>query len=212
MADQSGLSTAFSFVKALFPSQYPLIPVRSNVDGRSYKVRDMPDKQQAADLLARLRLKLEQLMDALVRSYPDKPQVKRLKQNFQANPERFLESTPDAEHTSYSVNKGEEVHFCLRDRDGAGEDLVPEDVMTFVAIHEMAHMITKTVGHEPEFWNNFGWLLQEAEKRNIYKPINFKAHPVPYCGVKITDSPRYDPSKDNEKAGSDFSIGKIFGQ
>ena len=99
MADQSGLSTAFSFVKALFPTKYPLAPVRSNVDGRTYKVRDMPDKQQAADLLARLRIKLEQLMDALVKSYPDKAQVQRLKQNFQANPERFLESTPDAEHS-----------------------------------------------------------------------------------------------------------------
>lgn len=207
-----GISKAFSFVKALFPSNYPLTAIRSNVDGRTYKVRDMPDKQEAANLLARLRLKLEQLMDGLVKSYPDKAQVQRLKQNFQANPERFLESTPDAEHTSYSVNKGEEVHFCLRDRDGAGEDLVPEDVMTFVAIHEMAHMITKTIGHEPEFWNNFGWLLQEAEKRNIYKPINFKSHPVPYCGVKITDSPRYDPSKDNEKkSGTDFSIGSIIG-
>ena len=214
MADQAGLSRVFSFVKTIFPSQYPLVEVKSTVDGRTYKVRDMPDKQQAADLLARIRMKLAQLMDSLVASYPDKPQVQRLKKNFEPNPERFLESTPDADHTSYSVNKGEKVHFCLRQRGGASEKLVPEDVMTFVAIHEMAHMITKSIGHEPEFWNNFGWLLKEAENRNMYRPINFQAHPVPYCGVMITDSPRYDPAKDKEgpKSGTDFTIGKIVGK
>lgn len=209
--NEAGISKAFSFVKALFPSQYPLVPVRSTVDGRTYKVRDMPDKQEAANLLARLRVRLQQLMDTLVKSYPDKPQVQRLKQNFEPNPERFMESTPDADHTSYSVNKGEEVHFCLRQRGGGEETLVPEDVMMFVAIHEMAHMITKSVGHEPDFWNNFGWLLKEAEGRGLYKPLNFKAHPVPYCGVMITDTPRYDPKKDKEQEGTDFTIGKIFG-
>jgi hypothetical protein len=210
-SNEAGIERAFSFVKALFPSKYPLTPVKSTVDGRTYNVRDMPDKQEAANLLARLRMRLQKLMDALVAAYPDKPQVQRLKKNFEPNPERFMESTPDADHTSYSVNKGEEVHFCLRQRGGDSEALVPEDVMTFVAIHEMAHMITKSVGHEPEFWNNFGWLLKEAESRGHYKPMNFQAHPVPYCGVMITDSPRYDPKKDNEKNGTDFTIGKLFG-
>lgn len=212
MADQASLLKVFSYVKNIFPSQYPLVHIKSTVDGRTYKVRDMPDKQDAADLLAKLRLKLEQLMDSLIKSYPDKPQVIRLRQNFKANPDRFIESTPDADHTSYTVNKGEEVHFCLRNRGGENEKVIPEDVMLFVAIHEMAHMITKSINHEPEFWNNFGWLLKEAEARGMYKPINFQAHPVPYCGVTITDSPRYDPSKDDEtKSGTDFSIGKLIG-
>jgi hypothetical protein len=69
----------------------------------------------------------------------------------------------------------------------------------------MAHMITKTIGHGPDFWNNFGWLLQEAEKIGIYKPRDFSAHPVSYCGMKITDQPKYDPSKD----GGDLSIGNV---
>jgi hypothetical protein len=81
--------------------------------------------------------------------------------------------------------------------------------MMFVSIHEMAHMITKSIGHEPEFWNNFGWLLREAEAKGLYKPTDFKSHPVMYCGVSITDSPKYDPTRDKE--GSDLSIGSIFG-
>ncbi len=148
-------------------------------------------------------------MDNLTQSYPSKPQVQRLVQNFRADPDRFLEATPDAEHTSYSVNKGEKIHLCLRQRDGT-EQLVNENVMMFVALHEMAHCITKSVGHEPEFWNNFGWLLREAESRNLYTPTDFKAQPVTYCGVQITDAPRYDPRKDGEQSGTDFTIGKMF--
>jgi hypothetical protein len=185
-------------------SSYPTVDQKSTIDGRTYRVRDLPDKQRAADLLAKLRQKLGTLMDSLTKSYPNKPQVQRLVSNFKADPDRFLESTPDAEHTSYSVNKGESVHFCLRQRDGT-EQLVDDNVMMFVAIHEMSHMITKSVGHEPEFWNNFGWLLREAESKGLYKPTDFKSHPVMYCGVSITDSPKYDPSKD--KDGTDLSIG-----
>jgi hypothetical protein len=190
-------------------SSYPTVKVRSQVDGKEYRVRDLPDKQYAADMLAKLRMNIATLTDSLVQTFPHKKQVIRLQQNFRSDPDRFLESTPDAEHTSYSVNKGESVHFCLRQRDGS-ERLVDTNVMMFVALHEMAHMITESVGHEPEFWNNFGWLLREAESRKLYVPRDFKSQPVMYCGVQITDSPRYDPARDVEKEGTDFKIGKLF--
>jgi len=186
-------------------SQYPLVQVKSGIDGKLYRVRDMRDKQQAADLLAKVRLRMKKLYVHLASTFPDKPQVKRLLQRFEANPERILEATPDAEHTSYSVNKGESVHLCLRQRQGADENLVNENVMVFVSLHEMAHMITDSVGHEPEFWNNFGWLLKQAENLGVYQYQDFKAHPVRYCGTNITDQPRYDPAKD----GSNMTIGSI---
>jgi hypothetical protein len=186
-------------------SRYPLVEIRSTVDGQIYKVRNLPDKQQAADLLAKVRLKLKNFIAHLESSYPDKPQVKRILQRFKANPDRLLEATPDAEHSSYSVNKGEQVHLCLRQRQGADESLVNENVMVFVALHEMGHVVTDSVGHEPEFWNNFGWLLKEAEKTGTYQYTDFKAHPVRYCGTKITDAPKYNPAKD----GSDVSVGQI---
>jgi len=203
------LSQLSSRVQSLFKSGslYPTVKVKSTVDGREYSVRDLPDKKRAADLLATLRLRLGTLMDHLAESYPNKPQVQRLVQNFRADPNRFLESTPDAEHTSYSVNKGESVHFCLRQRDGT-EELVDENIMVFVAIHEMSHMITQSIGHDAEFWNNFGWLLREAENRKLYKHTDFKSHPVMYCGVSITDAPKYDPSKDKE-SGTNFQIGTV---
>jgi hypothetical protein len=193
-------------IKSFFGlGKYPLVSVKSNVDGKYYLIRDMPDKQEAADLIARIRIKLSNLKIHVESKFPDKPQVKQLIKNFEAEPSRFYESTPDADLTSYSVNKGEAVHLCLRQREKGDESLVQEDVMMFVAIHEMAHMITQSIGHGPDFWNNFGWLLKEAESIGLYKAKDFKAHPVKYCGMSITDQPSYDPSKD----GTDLSLGTL---
>ncbi len=184
-----------------FPTTY----VTSKVDGKQYKVRDMADKQHAADLMAKIRINLTKLYEGLERKYPDKKQVKQLIRNFKSDPNRFIESTPDEEHTSSTINKGESIHMCLRQRQGPDESLVNQNVMMFVALHEMAHICTESIGHGPDFWNNFGWLIKEAEALNLYNYTDFSAHPVSYCGVYITDSPRYDPAKD----GTNLQIGTI---
>jgi len=184
-------------------SQFPLVDIKSKIDGRTYRVRDMADKQEAADLMARVRQKIDKLYLFLKEKFPNKPQVKQLLNNFVPDPSRFEESTPAAEHTSYSVNKGEKVHLCLRQREGGNENLVQENVMVFVSLHEMSHIVTPTLGHGPDFWNNFAWILKQAEEIGIYKYQDFKAHPVSYCGISITDSPAYDPKKD----GTDLSLG-----
>ena len=43
-------------------SQHSELTKLSSVDGKTYLVRDLPDKQQAADLLARVKGKLVTLM------------------------------------------------------------------------------------------------------------------------------------------------------
>jgi hypothetical protein len=203
------LQTLFHNTMSLFQnsimssSSYPIVSVTSTIDGQTYQVRDMPDKQEAANLIARVRRKIESLYGVVTSKYPDKPQVRLWLKNFIPDPARFAEATPDAEHTSYSVNKGEKIYLCLRQREGPNENLVDENVMVFVSLHEMAHVITPTIGHGPDFWNNFGWLLKQAEAQGIYKYQDFKSHPVSYCGLNITDSPSYDPKKD----GTDLSIG-----
>jgi predicted metal-dependent hydrolase len=169
--------------------------VESTVDHERYLVRNLPDKQDAADRLARTRAKLLRLMRELKQAYPDKAIVQQIMRNFDAAPSRFSESTPNASYTSYSVNKGEKVYMCLRQRNEK-EELVDENIITFVAIHEMAHIGTPEIGHTPLFWNNFGWLLKEAEKIHIYEFTNFSAHPVEYCGIHITDQPTYDKALD----------------
>ena len=164
----SSLNFALEKTRSLFTGgQYPMVSVKSSIDNQSYNVRDMPDKQEAADMMARIRLKMKKLKIHLEATFPDKPQVILLKKNFDAEAHRLGEATPADEYTSFAVNKGESVHFCLRQREGDNESIVDENIITFVSIHEMGHIITKTVGHGPDFWNNFAWLLEEAEKISL---------------------------------------------
>ncbi len=163
--------------------------VKSTVDGERYYVRNLPDKQGAADRLARVRAKLKQLSVHLQDKFADIEFVRQLGKNFQCTPDQFSEATPEAVHTSYTVDK-EKVFMCLRQRN-TKEELVEDNVLVFVALHEMSHVGTASIGHTPEFWNNFAWLLKQAEEINVYKYKDFAAHPVEYCGVHITDSPTY---------------------
>lgn len=112
--------------------------------------------------------------------------IERLKNNY--NPDTISENTPDAKYTSYSVNKGEQLFFCLRSKKH-NEKLVDRNVMMFVAIHELSHLMTESIGHPPDFWNNFKFLLKVAIDIGVYKYIDFNTYPKDYCGTKITDTP-----------------------
>jgi predicted metal-dependent hydrolase len=182
-------------------SKYPLSYVKSSVDSEQYLVRNLPDKQEAADRLSRVRDKLVRLRKYLEQTHMDKPFVANMVKNFDAAPSRFSESTPDAQYTSYSVNKGQKIYMCLRQRD-AEEQLVGENILTFVALHEMAHTGTQSIGHTPEFWNHFAWLIKQAEHIKIYEYTDFAAHPVEYCGVHITDSPTYKQGVKDDVKGT----------
>ena len=59
----------------------------------------------------------------------------------------------------------------------------------FVVIHELSHVMTKTVGHTTEFWNNMGFLLKKAEKLDMYEPKDYSKEPVDYCGMEINTTP-----------------------
>jgi len=178
-------------------SQYPVAYVKSTYDGEMYLVRNLPDKQDCADRLSRVREKLLRLRKYLEQTYAEKPFVAHILQNFDCTADRFTESTPDAQYTSYTVNKGDKIHMCLRQRDEK-EQLVSEHIITFVALHEMAHCGTTSVGHTPEFWNHFAWLIKQAEALKIYEYMDFAAHPVEYCGIHITDSPTYKEGTKDE--------------
>jgi predicted metal-dependent hydrolase len=160
--------------------------VTSTVDDREYVVQSLPDKQAAANLLANIRARMETLSKHLQKMYADDPRTERIVMKF--NPDKISEGSNHSEHTSFSINKGEKIVFCLRSKDDKNK-LVDLNTMMFVALHELAHVCTESVGHEPEFWDNFRWLLHEAINIGVYKEQDFKSKPVPYCGINITESP-----------------------
>ena len=59
-------------------------------------------------------------------------------------------------------------------------------------MHELSHIMTKSIGHTDEFWNNFKFVLECAKKSGLYNPVDYKKNPQTYCGMKITDNPYYD--------------------
>ncbi len=159
--------------------------VKSTIDGRSYLVRNREDKQKAADTLAMLNKKLLQLINYLVKNNGSNEDIKRLKGNF--NPDNISESTQYSKYTSYSVNKGEKIVFCIRSK--KTQELEKDNILMFVALHELGHLMTKSIGHTEEFWKNFKFLLKEAIKIGIYVKDDFNSNPVEYCGTNITDTP-----------------------
>jgi hypothetical protein len=145
--------------------------------------------KEAVNLLAEAVNKMKRLVEYVSKEYPNDEDVIRLKKNF--NPNKITETLPTSELTAYSENKGEKMAFCLNKTKNTGT-LIDLNTLTFVAIHELAHTMTKTIGHKQEFWKNFKFLLENAVKIGIYKPVDYKKENQSYCGMTITDNPYYD--------------------
>ena len=167
--------------------------VKSNIDNREYLVRNLPDSQEASDLLAEIHSNNKKLIEVVNTEANQKEYTKqnlidieRLTKNYRNG--NISESNPGNKYTSYSINKGEKIVFCIRSKNGSNK-LEPLNTMLFVSIHELAHLMTKSIGHNEEFWNNMRFLLKEAIKANIYTQEDYMNNPVDYCGTVINDSP-----------------------
>jgi hypothetical protein len=158
--------------------------IKSNIDNRTYLVKKLPDSQQAADRLAKINKKIQTFIKHMMSSYPDNNDVKRLYENY--SPENLSEGTADHGYTSYSINKGERIVLCIRQKDT--NEFVDENVVMYPTIHELAHIAITEIGHTPIFWEKFKWFLEEAIKIGVYVKVDYAKNNVPYCGIKLTTS------------------------
>jgi predicted metal-dependent hydrolase len=181
-----GTGLALAYVATNGPSN--LVSVKSSRTNQSYQVQNLPDKQEACELMANIQEKLKKL----IQRYKDDPnsaadqRVRVMIERFK--PENMYENNIDADTTSYSENKGDKIVVCLRDKKKP-YPLVDENTVMFVVLHEMSHLMTTTIGHTPEFWANFRRILKDASAAGIYQEVNYARSPVQYCGMTITDSP-----------------------
>lgn len=157
--------------------------VKSSIDQRYYIVRKLPDKQKAADYLAIINARLNKLVKHMMAKYGKSKDVIRLYENY--NPDAISEGSADSGYTSYSFNKGEKLILCIRQ---TNQEFVDKNVIMYVAIHELGHIMTEEVGHSDLFWENFRFLLEEAIKIDLYQKVDFKDEPQDYCGIKIKNS------------------------
>ena len=162
----------------------------SDVDGKTYCVRERAKLELAADLLASTTQKLNKLVAHMKENLPDHKITKLFAERY--NPKKNQETLPTSKHTAYSENKGEKLAFCLDTKKGSKGKLIDDNTLMFVALHEMAHIGTKEIGHTDTYWNNFKFIIEQAEEIGIYVPQDYANEPEQYCGMTITDNPYYD--------------------
>ena len=182
----SGLALAYLWKRG--PSN--TTRVRAELDGRTYQVQELPNRQEAADLMAKIRENLVKLRTHYQESEGSMadPPVRRFVERFKDD--EMIENDMGSDSTSYSENKGDVIVVCLRDKTRPPEfPLIDENTIMFVMLHEMAHLMTESIGHTQEFWTNFRKILQDGIQVGIYHPQNYARTPVAYCGMTITDSP-----------------------
>jgi len=154
-------------------------------DEKFHLVRDLPDKDQAAEMLAEIKRRLGLLIDYCVNNFPQNPDVQLMKQRFKT--QNIQETDSGDSGTSYTIDKGKELHLCLRNKEDTRLHQI--NILLFVAIHELAHIQSTSFGHNGEFGKNFVFLLKQATKIGIYKAIDYSKNPVKFCGIEVNASP-----------------------
>ena len=146
-----------------------------------------PNKQRSANLLGEIKSRMKILIDHCDKYYGDQENVKNLVTRF--DPNNIQETSLYDSGTSYTVDKGKELRLCLRDK----RDLQHHDINTlmFVGIHELAHIMSNSYGHNEEFTRNFKFLLEKAVTSGVYKAQDYQRKPVKFCGIEITSSPLF---------------------
>lgn len=156
-------------------------------DGNQYRVQIAEDNKESANLLSDAITKVKILLDHLRKSEPEDIRTKTLLSRF--NPENITENDPTEMKngvTSYTVNKGEKIVVCLRQRNN---NFVELNTLMYVIIHELAHICDLTSEqHDEKFWNNFEWLLEHAVNIGIYNYVDYSKDEEPYCGMNITSN------------------------
>jgi hypothetical protein len=164
-----------------------LKPVRSPVDNNTYLVRDMEDSDQAANMLAVVRQKIDRLVSIAAQDprFANDIRIKRIRQRWKGS--QLCETGSFSQDAAFSLNKGEVIALSVRRPDGGLEDA---DVATFVAIHELTHLAVDDNGHTARFWEAMRYLLKIAiEDAHVYTHQPFERLKRTYCGMPITSSP-----------------------
>ncbi|MBA42834.1 MAG: hypothetical protein CMF62_02355 [Magnetococcales bacterium] len=163
--------------------------VRSDIDNEKYLVRDLPDKQRAANMLSRIKINIDKLVEHLVKVKDEHPDFTPFIEQLQKRIKNvdISESTPDSAYTSYSVNKGEQLVFCVRSK-SISDKMHDINLIMYVCLHELAHVGNPEYGHGEQFQRIFAFFTKEAMKIGLYEKIDFYDNAVEYCGMNINES------------------------
>jgi hypothetical protein len=177
--------------------------IKSSIDGNSYPVVSSYEEQQkAADIMAEINLFTVQLISALKKKYlTNSPVTPEEIKGFEVasiliekySPSSLSENKPTSDKdTAYTQNKGEVISLCLREKQTGLNQFHTLDVIKFVMLHELAHIITPEIIHSNLFWTNFRFLLEFCKENNLYTAPDYGKNNQLYCGMTIRYNPEYD--------------------
>ncbi len=173
----------------LFINRKNLVYVEAN-SGTKFLVHKDNLKNKKANLLSKIVENLFILKNHMVKNidnFPSfRPYIEQLNNNLSETKTIIYETDPSSDLTSYSVNKGEEISFCLKSK--KTNQLHDINLLMYVAIHELAHVACPEIGHGRLFMKIFKKLAEEAVKINIYNKVNYSDMPVEYCGMILSSS------------------------
>lgn len=183
-----GLIIIFVYIFIYF-NKNDLIYVESNT-GVSYLVQKSNNKQEKANILDKLMKNLFLLKNHLINNIDKYPEIseyiKQLQRNFNEDRTVIYETDPKTKLTSYSVNKGEELSFCLTSK--KTNKLHDINLLMYVALHELSHIACPEIGHGELFKTIFKNFVQIAVELNIYDKVDYNLYPVEYCGMNLNSS------------------------
>ena len=167
-----------------------VVYIESLNDGKKYMVYNDEKKHDSVELLAELVNRLYKIRNILYErreQYPEfKEYIELLYINLNPKRTQIYENDINSKYTSYSVNKGEEIVFCLRSK--KTKQLHTIDMMMYVALHEISHLACPEIGHTPLFKKIFAFIVNKAIELKLYNKIDFESHPEEYCGMQLTSS------------------------
>lgn len=160
----------------------------SPLTGKSYGVHDhLPEHEKTANIMAQLDQFIERLAGYVRQADPADPRTTRLLERLADT--RIEEAPWEPGTSSYTLNKGELIAFCVRSKDD--HEFHDQNTLLFVVIHELAHVASVSKGHNEEFMANFRWLLEHARASGLYQPVDYSRSPITYCGVRVTNNPLF---------------------
>lgn len=168
---------------------YDMTYVKSDIDGAYYLVRNVNDKQHASNMLSRIKQNIFCITKYVKDHRDEYPEMKQYIDQLDTRIKNAIiqENSKNSNYTSYSVNKGEQIVFCLRTTDDDGK-LHDINLLMYVVIHEMAHVGCPEIGHTPLFVKIFKFLCYRSIDLKLYTKIEFDKNPAKYCGIDIVDS------------------------
>ena len=164
-----------------------LVKIQSVVDNEYYLVRNRPDKLAASNVLAKIKINMKKLVNHLQINSDKFPEyMSYIKDLISRTKVININETPqDEKYTSYTINKGEKIVFCLRSK--VIEQIHDMNTLMYVVIHEMGHVGCPEYGHTPLFKKIFKFLLEQSIVIGIYVPVDYRIKPKNYCGMTINE-------------------------